>query len=313
MPQPHRIYRPPKAIRLGNTPKAKMMFVVTWEEQMKASLTDNLRKTMAYFRGYIFDLDGTIYLEEKLIPGALETISELREQGCRVVFLSNKPLQPRSVYAEKLTRLGIPTSSDEVINSSLVLSHYLVREMADATIFVIGEQPLLDEMDAAGLSLSDDPEKIEVVIASFDRTFDYRKLDIGYQALRRGARFFATNADRTCPIEGGDIPDAAAVIGALEGCSGRKVELVAGKPSEMIVKMVLEVLGLSAADCLMVGDRLETDMLMGTKAGISTALVLTGVTSQEALASSPITPNFVLNSIAEVPCLQITPHLSGRT
>ena len=208
--------------------------------------------------------------------------------------------------------MGIPASPKDVINSSLVLAQYLVCEMAEAMVFIIGEQPLLDEMAAAGLSLSNDPEKIEVVVASFDRTFDYRKLDIGYQALRRGARFFATNADHTCPVEGGDIPDAAAVIGALEGCSGRKVELVAGKPSTMIVDMVLEHLGLEASDCLMVGDRLETDIFMGNKAGMSTALVLTGVTSREALTSSSILPDFVLESIAEVSGLQVSSRKPGK-
>lgn len=255
---------------------------------------------MSNFRGYIFDLDGTVYLGENVIPGAPQIIADLREQGCGVVFLSNKPLQPRAVYAEKLTRLGIPTSSDDVINSSLVLAQYLVREMADATVFVIGEQPLVDEIAAAGLAISDNPAEIDVVIASFDRTFDYRKLNIGYQALRLGARFFATNADRTCPVEGGQIPDAAAVIGALEGCSGRKVELVAGKPSAMIVAMTLERLALQAGDCLMVGDRLETDMLMGNKAGISTALVLTGVTQRDDIAFSQARPDFILESIADI-------------
>lgn len=255
---------------------------------------------MPNFQGYIFDLDGTIYLGESAIPGAVETIAKLRERGCGVVFLSNKPLHPREVYAEKLTRLGIPTSSDDVINSSLVLAQYLVREMPNATIFVIGEQPLIDEMAAAGLAISDNPKDIDVVIASFDRTFDYRKLDIGYQALRLGARFFATNADRTCPVEGGEIPDAAAVIGALEGCSARKVELVAGKPSPMIVAVTLERLGLKAEDCLMVGDRLETDMLMGNKSGISTALVLTGVAQRDDIAHSQARPDFVLESVADI-------------
>ncbi|MBM3144162.1 MAG: HAD-IIA family hydrolase [Chloroflexi bacterium] len=255
---------------------------------------------MSHFKGYIFDLDGTVYLGENAIPGAPETIANLRERGCGVVFLSNKPLQPREVYAEKLTRLGIPASPDDVINSSLVLARYLAREMAGARVFVIGEGPLLDEMAAAGLTICENPNKIEVVIASFDRTFDYRKLNIGYQALRLGARFFATNADRTCPVEGGQIPDAAAVIGALEGCSGHKVELVAGKPSAMIVEMVLEQLGLPTSECLMVGDRLETDILMGVQAGMSTALVLTGVTRPEALLHSPVQPDFVLDSIVEV-------------
>jgi arabinose operon protein AraL len=255
---------------------------------------------MPDFRGFIFDLDGTVYLSDRAIPGAPETIAELRTRGFRIVFLSNKPLQPREVYAEKLTHLGIPTSPDDVINSSQVLAHYLVREMPDATIFVIGEQPLLDEMAAAGLAISDNPAEIDVVIASFDRTFDYRKLNIGYQALRLGAHFFATNADRTCPVEGGQIPDAAAVIGALEGCTGRKVELVAGKPSAMIVAMALERLGVQAQSCLMVGDRLETDMLMGNQSGLSTALVLTGVTKRDDLLRSQVRPDFILESVSGV-------------
>jgi arabinose operon protein AraL len=253
-------------------------------------------------KGVIFDLDGTVYLSDHLIPGARQVIEQLRGQGQRMVFVSNKPLQSRADYAGKLTRLGVPTHPDDVINSSLVLTRYLSREMPGATVFAIGEPPLLEEL-AAGSRLSEDPDEIEVVIASFDRTFDYRKLNIGFQALRRGARFFATNADATCPVAGGEIPDAAAVIGALEGCSKRKVELVVGKPSPLIVEVALEQLGLPAGECLMVGDRVETDILMGHRAGMTTALVLTGVTRPADLADAPAQPDYVLESIAEVPRL----------
>lgn len=252
------------------------------------------------YRGYIFDLDGTLYRGEEIIPGAPQTIAELRQRRCDLVFLSNKPLERRQAYAEKLTRLGIPTSPDEVINSSLVLARYLAQEMAEAVVFAIGEPPLLEELTSAGLRLSEAPEEINVVVASFDRTFDYRKLNIGFQALRRGARFLSTNADRTCPVEDGEIPDAGAVIGALEGCSGRRVELVVGKPSSLIVEMALERLGLPANACLMVGDRLETDILMGHRAGMSTALVLTGVTQREDLAHAAWKPDYVLESVAEL-------------
>lgn len=251
-------------------------------------------------RGFIFDLDGTIYLGENAIPGAPQLVAELRRRGYGVIFVSNKPLQQRQVYAQKLTRLGIPTGAEDVLNSSLVMARYLVREMPGATVYAIGEQPLLDELAAAGLSLSQDPQEIDVVIASFDRTFDYHKLDIGFRALRRGARFFATNADRTCPVEGGELPDAAAVIGALEGCSGRHLELVAGKPSSLILEMALEQLGVPAGECLMVGDRLETDILMGHQAGMSTAVVLTGVSQHQDIASAPAAPDFVLDSVADL-------------
>jgi NagD protein len=256
-------------------------------------------------KGIIFDLDGTVYLSDQLIPGAREAIEHLRRRGYPMVFVSNKPLQSRAEYAAKLTRLGVPTRPDEVINSSLVLTRHLSREMPGATVFAIGERPLLEEL-AASFRLSEDPDEIEVVVASFDRTFDYHKLNIGFQALRRGARFWATNADATCPVAGGEIPDAGAVIGALEGCSKRKVEVVVGKPSPIIVEVALERLGLPASECLMVGDRVETDTLMGHRAGMITALVLTGVTRRADLAHAPAQPDYVLESIAEVPKLLLS-------
>ena len=154
------------------------------------------------FLGYIFDLDGTIYLGEKIIHGAKETIEKLKSLSKKIVYLSNKPLQTRDDYAAKLTRLGIPTNPVEVINSSLVMARWLSRQAPGATIYAIGEPPLIEEMIQAGFCISEKAEEIQYVIASFDRTFDYRKLNIALQAIRKGARFVATNPDRTCPVEG---------------------------------------------------------------------------------------------------------------
>ncbi len=142
-----------------------------------------------------------------------------------------------------------------------------------------------------------------MVVVSCDRTFDFRKLNIAFQALRRGACFLAVNADATAPVPGGKIPDAGAVIGALEGCSKRKVELVVGKPSPLMVEAALERLGRPASECLLVGDSLETDILMGHRAGMTTALVLTGVTRRADLAHPPVRPDYVLESIAGTPRL----------
>jgi HAD superfamily hydrolase (TIGR01450 family) len=144
---------------------------------------------------------------------------------------------------------------------------------------------------------------IDVVIASCDLSFDYHKLYVGFQALRRGAHFWATNTDATCPIGSGEVPDAGAVIGALEGCSRRKVELVAGKPSPLMADAVLARLALPAHQCLIVGDRLETDIVMGHQAGMHTALVLTGVTQREDLIHGSVQPDHVLQSIVEVPAM----------
>jgi NagD protein len=252
------------------------------------------------YLGYIFDLDGTIYLGEKLIPGARETIERLKSLSKKIVYLSNKPLQTREDYASKLTRLGIPTHPEEVINSSLVMARWLSRQAPGATIYVIGEIPLIEEMVRAGFRISEKAGEIQYVIASFDRTFDYRKLNIALQAIKKGARFVATNPDRTCPVEGGEIPDCAAMIGAVEGTTGKKVEAVVGKPSDIMIRVAVDSMGLRPEDCVLVGDRLETDMVMGKKAGMAAALVLTGVTSRETLRRSEVQPDYVWESVAEI-------------
>ena len=252
------------------------------------------------YRGYVFDLDGTVYLGDALIPGAGETIAQLRLSGRRVVFVSNKPLEPASSYATKLTRLGVATPASDVINSTRALATYLREHDATEGLYVIGEQALLCELAEEGFGLAERLEEIQVVVASFDRTLTYDKLNMAHQALVRGARFMATNADATCPMPGGAIPDCAGVIAFLEATTGRKVQVVAGKPSRHILDAALERLGLPQGECLMVGDRLATDMVMGLQAGMDTALVLTGVTTREELAKSDVRPTFVLDSVAEL-------------
>ena len=253
------------------------------------------------YAGYILDLDGTIYLGEQLVPGARETVAWLRAHGRGVVFLSNKPLEPSAQYAAKLGRLGIPARAADVLNSTQALMHILRTHYAGQHLFVIGEPSLWEELRGEGFALTQTLDEIEIVVAAFDRTLDYAKLNTAHQALIRGARFYATNADRTCPIEGGEIPDCAGVIAFLEATTGRQVEMVAGKPSPHILQAALGRLGVSKDACLMVGDRLATDMVMGRANGVDTALVLTGVTSRAALERSDIRPTHVLGSIGELP------------
>lgn len=253
------------------------------------------------YGGYLLDLDGTIYRGDRLLPGAREAVATLRAAGARLLFLSNKPIETRADYARKLTRLGLPTRDDEVLNSGLVMAEYLRRQAPGARLFVIGEPPLVEEMRAAGFAVTEDPARVDVVVIAFDRTFDYRKLDIALQASRRGARLVATNPDRTCPVDGGEVPDCAAMIGAVEGATGRRVEAIVGKPSPLTVEAALARLGgLGASEVLMVGDRLETDIQMGNRAGIDTALVLTGVTRREDLAGSPWRPTHLIEHVGDV-------------
>ncbi len=261
------------------------------------------------FKGFILDLDGTVYLGERLIPGADRVIRLLRGKGRKVVFLSNKPLHRRDDYAEKLTRLGIPASPEDVISSTFVLIRYLQERAPGTKVFVIGEPPFVAEMAQAGFLITEDPGEIEYVIAAFDRTFDYRKLNIAFQAIMKGAHFIATNPDRTCPFDEGELPDCAAVIAALEAVTLKKVEAIAGKPSPITIRVVLDHMGLRPEDCLIAGDRLETDIRMGLESGIRTALVMTGVTTAAMLEASAIKPDYVFQSIADIEGL-ITDRIS---
>ena len=252
------------------------------------------------YRGFIFDLDGTVYLGEQLLPGAKAVVGALRAEGRRLTFLSNKPIQSRQDYAQKLTRLGVPTEVDEVINSSYVLARYLAREAPGARCYVIGEPPLIAELAGAGLEVVDGSE-VDYVVVAFDRTFAYRKLDLALQAVRRhGARLIGTNPDRTCPVEDGEIPDAAGMIAAVEAVTGHRVDPIVGKPSPITLAVALERLGLPAGECAMVGDRLETDIAMGKSAGLATVLVLTGITRPGDPAIARWQPDHVLDSLEDL-------------
>jgi arabinose operon protein AraL len=251
-------------------------------------------------RGWLFDLDGTVYRGDELIPGAEATIAALRAEGRRVVFLSNKPLQTRTDYARKLTKLGIPASDDDVLNSSIVLARHLAARDPGAPVFVIGEPPLIAELRAHGFEVRPD-HRVRWVVIAFDRTFDYAKLNTALQAVRQSdARLIATNPDRTCPTEHGEIPDCAGMIAAVEAVTGRTVETIVGKPSPIILEVALKALGVSASEAVMVGDRLDTDILMGKRLGLGTVLVLSGITTADDPRIAELHPDLVLPSIKEL-------------
>jgi arabinose operon protein AraL len=262
--------------------------------------TGILRRPERLYEAYIFDLDGTCYLGETLLPTVEETITSFRSLGKRTVFLSNNPTNTREDYAGRLTRLGLPTPATDIVNSSLVMIDFLNRRMPGARLFVVGEASLRQELEDAGFALTEQAGEIDAVIASFDRTFTYHKLQVSFDAIRAGARFFATNADRYCPVPGGGQPDAAAMIAAIEASTGATVEAVVGKPSHYMAEAILGLLNLPPEHCIMIGDRLESDVLMGLRAGMAGALTLTGATSLDALAGSDIRPTYVIRNLAEL-------------
>jgi len=188
------------------------------------------------YSAYLFDLDGTIYLGNALLPGAQRTIAELRAAGRRTIFLSNNPTRTRQQYADRLDRFGIPTPVEDIVNSSFVLVRWLLKHAPHACLYVVGEEPLQNELREAGFCLSERAGEIDIVVASFDRTFIYHKLQVAFDAIGAGARLVATNGDRYCPVPGGGQPDAAAMIAAIEACTGARVSesVVRRMPSGVI-------------------------------------------------------------------------------
>lgn len=252
-------------------------------------------------KGFIFDLDGTLYLGESMIEGAAEAVQALRDRGDRVVFLTNKPIATRLSYAEKLTKMGIPATLDDVLNSSQIVAKYLQKHMKPSDrIYVIGEEPIHEELREHGIPYTLEINDLDYVILSWDRQFTYDKLNYLYQAYMNGAKVIASNPDMTCPTDFGQIPDTGAIIAALEAITGKPIDFVAGKPSLIAAEAAAEQLGLPVESCYMVGDRLDTDIKMGNDAGMNSVLVLTGVTTSEMAEQSATVPKHIIHTIKEI-------------
>jgi NagD protein len=165
----------------------------------------------------------------------------------------------------------------------------------------VAEQSTIDELVAAGFTVTTQPLQAQVVVVSFDRTFDYEKLSLAFQAVRHGgASIVATNPDPYCPTPEGGIPDCAAMLAAIEACSGASAEAVVGKPSIHMARALLARLGMPAADVAMIGDRLLTDMAMARSLGMTGVLVLTGATRADGVEGEPVQPHYVIDSLDEL-------------
>jgi arabinose operon protein AraL len=252
------------------------------------------------YEAAVLDLDGTVYLGDSLVPGVDAAIERLRDVVGPVRFLTNKTIARRRDYSEKLTRLGIGADRRHVVNSGWVTAQYVSDQYPDAEAFVVGEAPLVEELRDAGVDTTTDAPG-DLVVASMDREFDYDDVDTALRTLDGGdAPFLATNPDRTCPTESGPIPDAAGMIGAIEGVTGRTVDEVLGKPSPRMIETTLSEVGVDPTECLMIGDRIGTDILLGERAGMTTVLVLSGVTDRESIPDASADPDYVLESLAGI-------------
>lgn len=245
-------------------------------------------------RLYVFDLDGVLFRGETVIPEAPPALARLRAQGKRLRFLTNNSTQARRVYAEKLSHLGMPCAAEEIVTSASATAAYLVqRGAAGRTVFVVGGPGLCEELERAGMrvrTVADPPQgdrAIEIVAVGLDKAFRYETLLRAQQALLRGAEFLATNRDSQYPVEGGVIPGGGSIVAAIAAAAERE-PLTIGKPERHSLEGILKETGVPASEAVLVGDRLDTDILCGNRVGVGTTLVLTGVnTREQALAAPP--------------------------
>ncbi|GAB4286511.1 MAG: HAD-IIA family hydrolase [Ignavibacteriaceae bacterium] len=251
------------------------------------------------YDAFIFDLDGTIYRGEHLIPNADKTVNFLKELDKKTIFISNKTTGTVLDYYNLLKKFGLNVNPDEIINSTVVLKKFLAKNFSGEKFFAIGEEVFIKEIIESGLSFTTEPEQIGLLLITLDRTLNYKKLEIAAKALENGARFFAANIDDTCPVENGEVLDAGATISALEKRTHRKLELNFGKPSSFMMTEITGRLGVKLSRILLIGDRMETDIAMGYNFGIDTALVATGIKNFPD-GKPAITPTYSLDSVFDL-------------
>jgi len=249
------------------------------------------------YRAFIVDVDGVLVKGGEPLPGAAAALAALTELG-RVIILTNNSTRSRAQTAAALRALGFAVTAEMVVTSSYIAARWLREREGRVRVWVIGEEGLIKELSAAGHVLSP-PEEAEWVVAGMDRALTYEKLADALRALLSGARFLATNRDGTFPTPAGLLPGAGAVVGAIEGM-GFPPETVVGKPSPIAFEIALEVAGVSPREALMIGDRLDTDILGAQRAGLDTALILTGVSRAEDIERRGIVPTTVARDLGEL-------------
>ena len=247
---------------------------------------------------FLLDMDGTFYLGDRLLEGSSHFLQVLSAQGKDFLFLTNNSSRRGTQYAEKITRMGVPIPSSKVFTSGEATAFYLQRECPAAKLFVVGTPALEEEFRVHHFELTD--ESPDLVVLGFDTTLTYAKLWRLCDLVRAGLPYIATHPDFNCPTETGFMPDIGAMIAFVKASTGREPDQVIGKPNRLIVEAAAAKLGLAVPQMAMIGDRLYTDIALGSSSGITTLLVLSGETHREDLDVSPFKPDYIFSGLGEV-------------
>ncbi|APH03804.1 TIGR01457 family HAD-type hydrolase [Bacillus weihaiensis] len=251
---------------------------------------------MKAYKGYLIDLDGTMYRGTEEIKEASEFVSSLAERNLPYLFVTNNSSQTPEQVAEKLRSFQIPATSDHIFTTSMATANYISMQQVNASVFAIGEEGLRDALQKKGLRLTEDNP--DFVVIGIDRDITYEKLAQACLAVRSGATFLSTNGDIAIPTERGLLPGNGALTSVISVSTNTKPMFI-GKPEKIIVEQAINQLGLAKEDVMMVGDNYDTDIMAGINCGIDTLLVHTGVTQKEHLDVLVQRPTYTVDDLAE--------------
>ena len=249
---------------------------------------------------FLFDMDGTLYLGDRLYPFTKELLQTIRTKGGKYLFMTNNSSKSVADYVKKLAKLGISATREDFITSSQATAYYLHKYHEGQTLYVCGTESLKEELRSEGFTVTEDVEKTQCIVMGFDTELTFQKLyDVSFLLLTREIPYIATNPDLVCPTEFGSVPDCGSVCGMIFNATGKR-PVVIGKPSPLMPELAMERLGYSKEETCVVGDRIYTDVKSGLNAGIFSILVMSGETTKEILDASEDKPHLVLSDAGEI-------------
>ena len=253
---------------------------------------------MQVYKNYLMDMDGVLVRGRTAIPGAGEFIARLNAQDIPYLVLTNNPIYTPRDLAHRLNTVGLQVPEDRIFTSALATARFLHAQMPNGKAYVIGESGLTDAIHSVGYVITDhDPD---YVVLGETHGYNYTNITAAIRLIMTGARFVATNPDASGPSEQGIVPACGAMAALIQTATGVAPFFV-GKPNPLMMRSALNFLGVHSEDTVMIGDRMDTDIVSGVNSGMATTLVLTGVTRREEIERFPYRPTQVAASIADVP------------
>ena len=249
---------------------------------------------------FISDMDGVIYHGNNLLPGAADFVRLMEERGLRYLFLTNSSERTPRELAEKLSRLGVKVAPEHVYTSALATADFLSRQRPGCTVFAIGEAGLTNALYEKGISMND--MNPDYVVIGETRTYSYDRLEKAVRLVLGGARLIGTNPDLTGPTENGIVPATGSLIAPIELATGKKAYFI-GKPHPVMMRRAVKYLNALSRETLIIGDRMDTDVIAGVEAEVDTVLVLSGVTAKSDIPKFAYTPKYVMRGLDELTAL----------